>query len=38
MRCKTIVVLESNGALLVQLKEALGKSEGLSVVYAGDDG
>lgn len=38
MRSKTVVLLESNGALLSELKEALAKNEGLNVAYAGDDG
>lgn len=33
-----MVLLESNGALLSELKEALAKNEGLNVAYAGDDG
>lgn len=38
MRSKNVVVLESNGTLLQELKEAIGNSEEMSVVYAGDDG
>ena len=38
MRSKTVVLLESNGARLSELKETLAKHEGLNVAYAGDDG
>ena len=38
MRSKTVVLLESNGALLSELKEALAKNEGLNVAYVGTMG
>ena len=38
MYTKKVLVLESNGELLKELKASLEQSEGLSVVYAGDDG
>ena len=38
MRTNTIILLESNVAVLSQLKEALNESKEYSVVYAGDDG
>ena len=38
MRSKTIVLLESNEALLRELKSTFEKEEEVEVVYAGDDG
>ncbi len=38
MKTKTIILLESNVAVLAQLKEALTGNRAYSVVYAGDDG
>lgn len=38
MKSKNVLVLESNAALLSELKEALENCEGVSVMYAGDDG
>ena len=38
MRTNTIILLESNVAVLSQLKEALSEEKGYTVVYAGDDG
>lgn len=38
MRATTVVLLESNSAVLAQLKEAFGESKEFSVLYAGDDG
>ncbi len=38
MKTKSIVLLESNSAVLSQLKVALAERAGVEVVYAGDDG
>ncbi len=38
MRTKSIILLESNVAVLSQLQEAFGESKEYNVVYAGDDG
>ena len=38
MRSKTIVLLESNEALLRELKSTFEKDGEVEVVYAGDDG
>ena len=38
MRTNTIILLESNVAVLSQLKDALSEEKGYTVVYAGDDG
>lgn len=38
MRANSVILLESNVAVLSQLKEALNESKEYSVVYAGDDG
>lgn len=38
MRTKSVILLESNTAVLEQLKEALSESKDFSVIYAGDDG
>ena len=38
MRTKTIILLESNVAVLSQLKEGLMEEKGYNVLYAGDDG
>ena len=38
MRANSVILLESNVAVLSQLKEALNESKEYNVVYAGDDG
>lgn len=38
MRTNTVILLESNMAVLSQLKEALNEDRNFNVVYAGDDG
>ena len=38
MRASSVILLESNVAVLSQLKEALNESKEYNVVYAGDDG
>ena len=38
MRKNTVIVLESNGAVLEQLRGAMEESKNFNVVYAGDDG
>ena len=38
MRANTVILLESNVAVLSQLKEALAEEREFNVVYAGDDG
>ncbi len=38
MRTKSIIVLESNAAVLTQLKEAFRNNKEFNLVYAGDDG
>ena len=38
MRANSVILLESNVAVLTQLKEALTEEKEFNVVYAGDDG
>ena len=38
MKTSSIVLLESNNAVLSQLKEAFSTTEEFNVLYAGDDG
>lgn len=38
MRAKTVILLESNMAVLSQMKDALSEEPAFNVVYAGDDG
>ena len=38
MRTKTVILLESNKAVLAQLNEAFEGCEDLNVIYSGDDG
>ena len=38
MRANSVILLESNTAVLGQLKEAFGESKDFNILYAGDDG
>ena len=38
MRTNSVILLESNNAVLSQLKEALTESKEYTILYAGDDG
>ncbi len=38
MKTKSVILLESNSAVLTQLKEGLTAEQGVNVLYAGDDG
>lgn len=38
MRANSVILLESNSAVLTQLKEAFDESKEFNVIYAGDDG
>ena len=38
MRSRNVVLLESNSAVVEQLRDELGKSADLKLLYVGDDG